>query len=98
LDQRERVISAYVGQLSSCISSLTKERSELLTLGTSLERRCNQLETIELKLYRKANDESTNELDRYLTDSTNLELRTPIKRSCKENVAVFTEKRSRKKD
>lgn len=50
----------YVNQLNSCISNLTNERSELLNLGTSLERRCNQLETLELKLYRKINEDSTN--------------------------------------
>ena len=85
LDQREQVVSQYVNQLNSCISNLTNERSELLSIGSNLERRCNQLETLELKLYRKLNNESTNELDRYLTDSTNLELRTPIKLS-KENI------------
>lgn len=88
----------YVNQLNSCISGLTNERSELLSLGANLERRCSQLESIELKLYRRLNDDS-NELDRYLTDSTNLSVRTPIKSNAKENVvSAFTDKHSRKKE
>lgn len=87
VQQKEKVISQYVSQLNNCIHNLTNERSSLLSINTNLERRCCQLENLELKLFRKVNEE--NELDRYLVDSTNLDIKTPIKGN-KEN--IFTRK------
>jgi hypothetical protein len=55
------------------------ERSSLLNINTNLEKRCNQLENLEIKLFRKVMDEEP--FERYLTDSTNIESRTPVRRN-----------------